>query len=88
LALSHTVTLEVGIFSITIPPGSFREQPDGSFTLGGDQWRELEGADYHTAPYAFHVKATGASLTGTKDYVTLIISGDGGATSVTAQIST
>jgi hypothetical protein len=29
------VTLQVGTFSITIPPGSFREQPDGSFFFAG-----------------------------------------------------
>ena len=29
------VTLQVGTFSITIPPGSFREQPDGSFAFAG-----------------------------------------------------
>ena len=42
-----------------------------------------------TLQYAFHAKAQGASLTGTTNpvYVTLIISGDSGATSVTAAIS-
>jgi hypothetical protein len=86
------VTLQVGNFSITIPPRSFREQPDGSFTFAGViSGVSLKAQIYHTGTlqYAFHAKATGASLTGTKNpvYVTLIISGDSGATSVTAQIT-
>jgi hypothetical protein len=79
-------------FSITIPPGSFREQPDGSFTFAGViSGVSLKAQIYHTGTlrYEFHAKATGASLTGTVNtvYVTLIISGDSGATSVTAKIT-
>ncbi|HXN88337.1 MAG TPA: YncE family protein, partial [Methylocella sp.] len=86
------VTLQVGTFSITIPPRSFREQPDGSFFFAGVMSGvSLKAQIYHTGTlqYAFHAKATGASLTGTKNmaYVTLIISGDSGATSVTAKIT-
>ena len=42
-----------------------------------------------TLRYAFQAKATGANLTGTTNtvYATLIIGGDSGATSVTAEIS-
>jgi hypothetical protein len=42
-----------------------------------------------TLRYAFQAKATGANLTGTTntEYATLIIGGDSGATSVTAEIS-
>jgi hypothetical protein len=86
------VTLQVGTFSVTIPPGSFREQPDGSFAFAGViSGVSLKAQIYHTGTvqYAFHAKARGASLTGTKNtvYVTLIIGGDSGATSVTAAIS-
>jgi hypothetical protein len=86
------VTLQVGTFSVTIPPGSFREQPDGSFAFAGViSGVSLKAQIYHTgtSQYAFHAKARGASLTGTKNmvYVTLIIRGDSGATSVTAAIS-
>jgi YVTN family beta-propeller protein len=85
------VTLSVGTFSTTIPPGSFK-QPDGSFFFAG----VVNGVSLKaritptaTLQYAFHAKATGASLAfSTKPvYVTLIISGDSGATSVTAAIS-
>jgi YVTN family beta-propeller protein len=86
------VTLSVGTFSITIPPGSIREQPDGSFFFAG----VINGVSLKaritptaTLQYAFHAKAQGVSLTGTTNtvYATLIISGDSGATSVTATIS-
>jgi YVTN family beta-propeller protein len=86
------VTLQVGTFSTTIPPGSFTKQPDGSFFfLGVINGVSLKAriTPTGTLQYAFHAKATGASLTGTKNpvYVTLIIGGDSGATSVTAVIS-
>jgi hypothetical protein len=42
-----------------------------------------------TLRYAFHAKATGPNLAGTKNpvYVTLTIGDDSGATSVTAAVS-
>ncbi|MGC2222240.1 MAG: YncE family protein, partial [Methylocella sp.] len=90
------VTFQVG--TITIPPHSFTEQPDGSFFFtevinGVNLTARITSTA--TLQYAFHAKATGASLTGTKNkvYVTLAIGGgsysnsDSGATSVTAAIS-
>jgi hypothetical protein len=77
------VTLQVGTFSITIPPGSFTKQLDGSFFLAG----VINGVSLKarirptaTLQHAFHAKAQGASLTGTTNpvYVTLIIGGDSG----------
>jgi hypothetical protein len=88
----HPVTLQVGTFSITIPPGSFTKQPDGSFFFT----EVINGVNLTaritptaTLQYAFHAKATGVSLTGTTNpvYLTLIVGGDSGATSVTAAIS-
>jgi YVTN family beta-propeller protein len=87
------VTLQVGTFSITIPPHSFKEQPDGSFDFAGViNGVSLKAQIYPptgTLQYAFHAKAQRVSLAGTANpvYVTLIISGDSGATSVTAAIS-
>jgi hypothetical protein len=91
--VTQPVTLQVGTFSTTFPPGSFAKQLDGSFTFAG----VIDGVSLKaqirpaaTLQYTFHAKATaGASLTGTKNpvYVTLIIGGDSGATSVTAEIS-
>jgi len=91
-SVTQPVTLQVGTFSTTIPAGSFTKQPDGSFFFAG----VIDGVSLKaqirptgTLQYTFHAKATGASLTGTKNtvYVTLIIGGDSGATSVTAAIS-
>jgi YVTN family beta-propeller protein len=91
--VTQPVTLQVGTFSTTFPPGSFAKQLDGSFTFAG----VIEGVSLKaqirpaaTWQYTFHAKATaGASLTGTANpvYLTLIIGGDSGATSVTAAIS-
>ncbi|PNE10109.1 MAG: hypothetical protein CR217_16185 [Beijerinckiaceae bacterium] len=90
--VTQPVTLQVGTFSTTFPPGSFAKQLDGSFTFAG----VIDGVSLKaqirsaaTLQYTFHAKATaGASLTGTKNpvYVTLIIGGDSGATSVTPTI--
>jgi YVTN family beta-propeller protein len=97
------VTLQIGTFSITIPPGSFKkhehengedehEHEDGSFTFRGviDGVR-LEALIKRTGTlrYAFDAEAKGTNLTGTVNtvYVTLIIGDDSGATSVTAQIT-
>jgi hypothetical protein len=86
------ITFQVGTFSITIPPHSFTKQPDGSFFFT----EVINGVNLTaritptvTLQYAFHAKATGVSLTGTKNpvYVTLIIGGDSGATSVTAIVA-
>ena len=101
--VTEPVTLEVGTFTTTIPPGSFRKHEhegdedegkgeDGSFTFHGviDGVRlkaVIKPTD--TLRYAFQAKAKGADLTGTKNpvQVTLTIGGDTGTTSVTAHIS-
>ena len=89
--VTQPVTLQVGSFATTIPIGSFVEQKDGSFAFEG----VIDGVSLKaqikptgTLQYAFQAKATGANLTGTVNtvYVTLIIGGDSGATSVTATI--
>ena len=88
---TQAVTLQVGTFTTTIPPGSFTKQPDGSFIFVG----VINGVSLNvqikqqvTLRYFFNAGATGASLTGTTNsvYVTLIIGGDSGASSVTAAI--
>jgi len=90
--LTDPVTLQVGTFTTTIPPGSFKKQKDESFTFQGKIHGVGLGALIKrtgTLRYAFQAKATGANLTGTTNtvYATLIIGGDSGATSVTAEIS-
>jgi hypothetical protein len=96
--LTDAVTLQVGTFTTTIPPGSFKKQKDGSFTFQG----KIQGVGLGalikptgTLRYLFEAKANGANLTGTVNtvYATLAIGGgsfsnsNSGATSVTADIS-
>jgi YVTN family beta-propeller protein len=89
------VTLQVGTFSITIPPGSFKkregENEDGGFSFHGvvdgvklDALIKRTG----TLRYAFDAEAKGADLTGTKNPVpvTLTIGDNTGTTSVKADI--
>jgi YVTN family beta-propeller protein len=89
------VTLQIGTFSITIPPGSFKkhegENEGESFTFHGviDGVR-LEALIRQTGTlrYAFNAKARDANLAGTKNpvQVSLTIGGNSGMTSVTADI--
>jgi hypothetical protein len=96
--LTDPVTLQVGTFTTTIPPGSFKKQKDGSFTFQGKIHGVGLGAlikPTGTLRYLFEAKANGANLTGTVNmvYATLAIGGgsfsnsNSGATSVTAEIS-
>ena len=89
------VTLQIGTFSIMIPPGSFKkhegENEGAVFSFHGviDGVR-LEALIKQTGTlrYAFDAEAKGADLTGTKNPVTvmLTIGGDSGTASVTADI--
>ena len=90
--VAQPVMLRVGTFAVTIPAGSFKMDEDGSFSFEG----LIDGVSLQarikptgTLQYAFHAKARLANLAGTVNtvYVTLIIGGDSGATSVTAKIS-
>ena len=89
--LTEPVTLQIGTFGVTIPPGSFKKTTQGFFVFAGViNGVRLEAALEHTGTlqYAFQAKAVGANFTGTMNpaYVTLTIGGDSGATSVTAKI--
>jgi YVTN family beta-propeller protein len=85
------VTLQIGTFSTTIPPGSFKKHEGGFFTFHGviDGVR-LEALIKRTGTlrHAFIAVAKGADLTGTKKpvQVALTIGGDSGTTSVKADI--
>jgi YVTN family beta-propeller protein len=98
--VTEPVTLQIGTFSTTIPPGSFKkhehengedEHEDGSFTFHGviDGVR-LEAVIKRTGTlrYAFDTEARDANLAGTKNpvQVSLTIGGDSGMTSVKADI--
>jgi hypothetical protein len=90
--VTQPVKLQIGTFSITIPPGSFKKNSQGSFTFAGgiDGMRlQVLIKPTGTLRYAFQAKATGPNLTGTKNpvLVSLTIGGNSGTTSVTASIS-
>jgi hypothetical protein len=100
--LTEPVTLQIGTFSITIPPGSFKkhegegedehEHEDGFFSFAGvihGVSLEAKIKPTGTLRYAFNAEGDGASLTGTTNPVpvTLTIGDDSGTTSVTAKIS-
>ncbi len=89
--LTAAVTLQIGTFAVTIPPGSFQKNHLGNFILTA----VINGVTLEavinptgTLRYAFQAKGVGASFTGTQNavYVTLALGGGSGATSVTAQI--
>jgi probable HAF family extracellular repeat protein len=94
---AEPVTLQIGTFTTTIPPGFFRkhgegdEDEDGVFSFHG----VIDGVKLKalikrtgTLRYAFHAEAKGANLAGTKNQVqvSLAIGDHSGATSVTADI--
>ncbi len=90
--LTDPVTLQIGAFAVTIPPGSFKKNHRGDFIFTG----VINGVTLEalikptgTLRYAFQAKGVHASFTGTTNtvYVTLAIGGDSGATSVKASIS-
>jgi hypothetical protein len=85
------VTLTVGTFTTTIPPGSFKGQGYGPFYFVGTiNGVELEVGIVPTGAkrYAFAAAAEKASLTGTTKpvTVTLTIGDDTGTTSIKAGI--
>jgi YVTN family beta-propeller protein len=89
---AEPVTLQVGTFTTTIPPGSFKGTGLGPFQFHGviDGVRLEVGIEPTGAErYAFHAVAHIANLTGTKspEQVTLAIGDDSGTTSVNTQIS-
>jgi YVTN family beta-propeller protein len=89
--VTQPVTLQVGTFTTTIPPGSFKKNRNGSFTfvgvIGGVSLQAVI-APTGTLRYAFLAAAQRASLTGTTNPVPvmLTIGADMGTISVRARI--
>jgi DNA-binding beta-propeller fold protein YncE len=89
--VTEKVTLQIGTFSVTIPAGSFRQNPNGRFAFQG----VINGASLQvqTVPlgnniFTFKAEGTGVKLTGLTNPVTveLTIGIDSGSTTVTAQL--
>jgi YVTN family beta-propeller protein len=89
--VTQKVILQVGTFTVTIPPGSFKGNGFGPFTFFGQIHGVALGVVIEptgTKRYALEAAALDANLKGTKNTVpvTLIIGDDSGTTSVTADL--
>ena len=88
--VTENVTLQIGTFSVTIPPGSFKKNPNGRFAFQG----VIKGVNLQVQivplgnnMFTFMAEGTGADLTGLTNPVTVVltIGIDSGTTTVTAQ---
>ncbi len=93
--LTDPVTLQIGTFAVTIPPGSFKKNDQGDFSLrGSDQRRDPEGGDQAHGHLALQFPGGGAECLADRDperrlspwLTAATIGSNSGATSVTAQI--
>jgi hypothetical protein len=84
------VTLQIGTFSVTIPAGSFKLNPNGRFAFQG----VLNGVSMQVQIiplgnniFTFNAQGAGVDLTGLTNPVTVVltIGDDTGSTAVTAQ---
>jgi len=88
--VTENVTLQIGTFSVTIPGGSFKLNPNGSFAFQG----VINGVSMQVLImplgnniFTFKAQGTGVDLTGLTNPVTVVltIGDDRGSTAVTAQ---
>jgi DNA-binding beta-propeller fold protein YncE len=88
--VTENVTLQIGTFSVTIPPGSFKKNPNGRFAFQ----RVINGVNlqFQIVPlgnniFTFMAEGTGVNLTGLTNPVTVVltIGDDTGSTAVSAQ---
>jgi 6-phosphogluconolactonase (cycloisomerase 2 family) len=88
--VTENVTLQIGTFSVTIPGGSFKLNPNGSFAFQG----VINGVNMQVLIiplgnniFTFNAQGTGVDLTGLTNPVTVVltIGDDRGRTAVTAQ---
>ena len=84
------MTLQIGTFSVTIPAGSFKRNPNGRFAFQGVI--NVVNLQVQIVPlgnniFTFKAEGTGVDLTGLTNPVTVVltIGIDTGATTVTAQ---
>jgi hypothetical protein len=82
------VTLKIGTFSVTIPAGSFKKNPNGRFAFEGT----INGVSLQVQPpgnniFTFKAEGTGVDLTALTNPVTVVltIGIDAGSTTATAE---
>ncbi len=88
--LAENVTLRIGTFSVTIPPGSFKLNPNGRFAFQGGingVSLEVQIVPLGNKIFTFKAEGTGVDLTGLTNPVTVVltIGINSGSTAVTAQ---
>ncbi len=88
---AEAVTLQIGVFATSIPPGSFKGKGFGPFRFHGvidGVALEVEIEPTGTKRYALEAYARDANLTGTKNPVTVMLAAgdDSGMTSVKADL--
>jgi hypothetical protein len=88
--LAENMTLQIGTFSVRIPPGSFKQIPDGRFAFEGvinGVSLEVQIVPLGNNIFIFKAEGTGVDLTGLTNPVTVVLTVgiDSGGTAVTAQ---
>jgi hypothetical protein len=74
--LAETVSLQLGTYSVTLAPGSFRRGNDGQFVFSGvinGVTLRVRIAQLGTNMYGIRARASGANLTGTTIPVTVVL---------------
>jgi hypothetical protein len=88
--VTEKVTLKIGTFSVTIPPGSFKKNPHGRFAFEGTIHGvslEIQIVPLGNNIFTFKAEGKGVNLTGLTNPVTvaLTIGINSGTTKVTAE---
>jgi 6-phosphogluconolactonase (cycloisomerase 2 family) len=88
--VTENMTLQIGSFSVTIPAGSFEQDPNGRFEFEGvinDLRLEVQIVPLGNNIFTFKAKGTDADLTGLTNPVTMVltIGVDSGSTAVRAE---
>jgi 6-phosphogluconolactonase (cycloisomerase 2 family) len=88
--ITENVTLQIGTFSVTIPPGSFKQIPYGRFAFEGvinGVRLEVQILPLGNNIFTFKAEGKGVNLTGLTNPVTVVltIGDDTGSTAVAAQ---
>jgi hypothetical protein len=74
--VTQKVTLKIGTFSVTIPPGSFRLNPYGRFAFQGTingLSLQVQVAPLGNDIFTFKAEGTGVDLTGLTNPVTVVV---------------
>jgi hypothetical protein len=87
---AQSLTLQVGTYKVTLPPGSFQAGPHGTFTFQGTVGgvsHQIRISPAGAGAYQIQVEASGVNLSGLTNPVTvsLTIGNNTGKTSVNAQ---